>query len=256
MFTQLFIIGDFRKSIFKLAKEGALSRALSVSPSYIFMNNILSGIKKYQISDWIKDIPANDFILKREMEWYENINNDLREKSSAKWKIEASNKKSIHQKIKIFDEIIITKYWDKAVWYSIMYLVSEIIGENVPPILGFVYKETKWAGAIFGDLINKIGKDDKNDLIKISFIEDINKKDEYIIFFTTDLDNYFKMNKVEQFRFVTPQRIQIFTKTNKELYDRFKESFNRNKSYQIIPALNKDNKQSFGMGNSQLLNIN
>ena len=49
-------LDDFRKVIFKLAEEGALSRALSISPSYMFMNNVFGESKKYQLTTFLSTI--------------------------------------------------------------------------------------------------------------------------------------------------------------------------------------------------------
>ncbi len=236
----------------ELAEDGLFSRTLNISPSYIFNNNIFGKEKKYTISDWLRDINNIEYPLKRSQEWLKEIPSELLSKYSLENTTELKDVKDSdlfrHKEMQVLDQLVEEKLWDKAKWNAMLYFVSENYDYNNLPKLGFVFEDQAGATNLFIDLIKKISNNDKNDLIQITFIENVNTSEDYIVLFTINVDNYCNQEKTFKRYFATKQKMQLFPKTNKDAFNYFKKAYNELKSYEVFPALLKDSKFILGEG--------
>lgn len=247
---------DLKDSLHEHAKSGGFSRALNISPSYIFNSNIYGNEKQYMLGDWNLDIPKDQYKLKREKEWYREINQELKQNILKKKKISESstvqNSRTYrHSDIEIVDHIVNESFWNKAKWESMLYLVPENPTKEELPQLGFVFANQEGASSLFFDLINKVGHIDKDEIIKISFIESVNVSDDYVVIFACDIDKYLiaKNIKPKSSKLVLiKQRMRRFQSTNKPIFNMFKDACKKTKEYKITPVLLKDKQFVFGEG--------
>ncbi|MGD8779335.1 MAG: hypothetical protein PVH88_10290 [Ignavibacteria bacterium] len=236
----------------ELADEGLFFRTLNISPSYLFNSNVFGKEKKYSISDWIKDVSDIEYPLKRSQEWLKDIPSELLLKYTKEDDTQLKEVKESdlfrHKDMQVLDQLVEERLWDKAKWNAMLYFVREDYDGNNLPKLGFVFQEQDGATNLFVDLIKKISNNDKNDLIQITFIENINAAEDYIVLFTISVDNYFKQEKTIKRFFAVKQRMQVFPKTNKEAFNYFKKAYRELMSYELFPALLKDGKFVLGLG--------
>ena len=108
---------DYKEVLDSQAKDGLFSRTLNVSPSYIFANNIFGQEKIYTIEEWLQDVSDDNYKLKREFIWHEEVDQQLKNKVLKKKK--KSNKtislqKPIfrHKDVSVLDQIVVEKYWN------------------------------------------------------------------------------------------------------------------------------------------------
>lgn len=246
---------DHKEVLDSQAKGGLFSRTLNVSPSYIFTNNIFGQDKMYTIGEWLQNISNDNYKLKREFIWHEEVDQRLKDKILEK---KISNKKASFQKpifrhkdISLLDQIVVEKFWDEAKWNGMLYMVTPDRHSKTSAKLGFVFENHEGASKIFVDLIKKVGNEDNDELIRISFIEELDDTDDYIVIFTCDLDAYIKkqgMDKSINRYFAVKQRMQKFPKTNKTAFNLFKNTYDSFEEYELIPAILRDGKQVLGMG--------
>ena len=129
--------------------------------------------------------------------------------------------------------LINTSAWDKAGWQGIGYAIDSEY--RIPPVMSFVYAERNAARRIFALWRNELGKDDQNDLLRISILTGVDKNNPayYRVVVSTNIDSIVMQPSDH---FVIVAKIYNMTPTSSENLDRFRESYKTTKLYWIMPA--------------------
>lgn len=165
-----FFSNDFEGHLTNLFKHEELNERLSfVYEHRNFTKSVLGDYPKFFFKDWSKD--KKEFYLKRNKLISFTIKHNqegIFENSSNTFT------QSRHDENKVIS-IIQDKFWNKATWKGFGPFFAPHIGFGL-----FLAFENGDAGkAIFEDWIKRFGKEDKNDIIKITIIKGVNKRNPY-----------------------------------------------------------------------------
>lgn len=182
--ARIFFIRDPEDYLTRLARdEAGFGRALNNSDTSITVTNILGQSPKLRLSDWESDDIQERFPLNRQLPW----NEGLEEVSDDKETI--SIYKSIgegvppqelfdidkfkHRDLKVFS-LINQSLWDKARWKATAYVTFP--DPNQPPLMALGFSDAEAGKAIFEEWLNKIGRIDSAEQLRVSIITGIDKK--------------------------------------------------------------------------------
>jgi tetratricopeptide (TPR) repeat protein len=229
----LFITGhsvmfkDANKDLKVLFKEEEVSsRAFNFSSPLVALGNVLGSNPKRSIFQWIKeDVKIYSFSS-------ENSGKPIKEEeldsTPTSKKLESSLPR--HDEIKNIS-IIRQHLWEAAGWEGVSY----IIPSSKPPILAFLFNDEAKAKAIFEDWKQKFGEQDYDEIIRITMVRGIYKKNPtwYRALVTTN----FEPGKPTNEEVFTATRIHTLTPETTINLDRFVESFDKYGIYLFAPAI-------------------
>lgn len=228
-----FFIPNPKNYIDNLFKKEEVNERLSIILDHKnFINNILGNKPKYLFNDWIKGKTIKNYPLKRKEPFslvlddkYINMNEDFQ-------KVKTDN--IGHNKRKV-SSVIDVKVWDKAKWNAFGYLYDPTF---VGAIIGF---ENGEAGkSIFDNWIKNIGKDDINDIIKITIIKGVDKNNPfwYRVFISGNIENL----KIKPGDLIyTTSRIHEMNAINSTNLDSLIKGFEKYQQFMLYPATTSNN---------------
>lgn len=214
-------IEDYISQLF--GKEEVLERVSMVYNHRNFFINSVGNDAKVFFEDWIKDIKDLNTYKIKEIENFE-IKKDLFEQE----KLDLKEKR--HDKIKT-ESVIDVELWDKAEWSG--------TGTFFDPSSGFLglmifYKDIDTGKKIFDNWIERFGRVDSKESIKIDIIKGINKNNpsHYKVHITSKLDtNVGKTNL-----FVVASRFNTMTPDDLTNINNFEKFYNQVKRFVILPV--------------------
>lgn len=131
--------------------------------------------------------------------------------------------------------------WDKAIWRGAAFLMFY----DQPPILLLPFLNEEYAKKIFADWIQIVGKEDKNNDIRVALVEgDVtNEEKGYYVVIGNDLDEAVK--RAENQGYVTDELIilnisriiRANPKDNFKAFNLFKSFYLKMKCYDLMPAV-------------------
>lgn len=218
-------IDHFVSNLFE--KEEVHERLSLIIEHRNFMINLLGNAPKLFFSDWKKYANSKQYIYKREIPISYNYDIKDIEKEFKKKDIE----KVRHDEIKTHS-VIDVPLWNKAKWKGFGFLLHPQEGLGI--ILAF---ENIDAGIkIFKKWINRFGKVDKLDSIKITIIKGIDERNPYWyrvhISANIENNNLLQSNKL----FTVASRIHEMNANSPENLNNLLGFFNRLKKYTLYPA--------------------
>lgn len=216
------------KHIENLFENEELNERLSIIFEHRnFLYDILGDNPKLFLFDWADQITDNQYPTKRKTPLkFESKKSANKLKSSQG---ELNYKEVSHNKRKVLS-IIDIKLWDIAKWQGFGVFSSP---SGIGVFLGYQNKEA--GKKIFDDWIKKVGKEDVDELIKITIIKGVNKNNPfwYRVHITINVDNYDSQSNE---LFISMSRIHEMNAPNSKNLDILLNGFKAFKQYQLCPA--------------------
>lgn len=223
-----FIAKDIEHFVSNLFKKEEIHERLSLIIEHRnFMINLLGNTPKLFFYEWKKYANSKQYISKRKIPISYNYDIKEIEKDFQKTDIE----KVRHDEI-MTHSVIDMPLWDKAKWRGFGFLFHPQEGLGI--ILAY---ENIDAGInIFNKWINKFGRVDKLDLIRITIIKGIDERNPYWyrvhINANVEYNNSLQSNKL----FAVVSRIHEMNANSPENLNNLLGLFNRLKKYKLYPA--------------------
>ncbi len=229
----------------KLAKEGAFSRALSFSPTSIWLNNVLGDKPKYAISAWTKPEDQKVYHLKRREAWDISVpvlSNQIQDDTK-----DLSSKFTYDRNvIKHKDHLVLSHVnidlWNKAKWGGTGFIY--VPDGSDEPMLGVIFGDYEIGKQIFREWQQSIGEVDEFEELRVSIIQDIEPNSpKYKVVIGTEVDNVLKRRGQEHTAttkmFVMMSRINTMEPDpNSKYLENFKRLYGIHGCYRIIPCGN------------------
>ena len=172
LLSKNFLIKKPKEFLENLFEKEELSERLSLIFEHRkFVVNILGDKPKFLFNDWIRNKNLKEYPMKRKtpvvFQFKENENKLIKDD-------EKLNPNRVeHNKRKVLS-IIDNNLWDKAKWKGFGFF-KDLTGMGI-----FILFENEEAGKkIFDDWINRVGKEDNDELIKITIVKGVDKKNPF-----------------------------------------------------------------------------
>jgi len=160
---------DFLENLFE--KEELNERLSLIFEHRKFVVNVLGDKPKLLFNDWIKNGTLKEYPMKRKTPVSFEFEEKKEKLSNNDTKLDPD--KVGHDKRKVFS-IIDTNLWDQAKWKGFGFFKdSSSMG------IFIVYENEEAGRKIFEDWINRVGKEDKDELIKITIVKGVDKKNPF-----------------------------------------------------------------------------
>ncbi|WP_152547730.1 hypothetical protein [Paenibacillus ehimensis] len=240
--SNVFIFKDYKNQLEKLIViDDALNRSIEFTSS-IFVIEDLFGHQRLTLDKWI-DSSNIDFPLIREQEVFGSLfkkANLIEDVEDEDYQVkyghpENHNFESINHQNIAMGKIINISLWDQAKWKGLLYLHTP--DPNTPPILAPIFSNIEYGALIFQKWIEELGKNDKNNRIKVGIIKGIDKNNpfHYKIVFTEDIAQ--AVPDLEKGYFILPCRFHIMEPDNNTNLSNFIERIKMaNFNYFLAPA--------------------
>jgi len=197
-----------------------------------FTMNILGDKPKLFFDDW-KTAENKQYPNIRTTPINFNLRNDIKTKNEKKHsKLDFENAK--HNEIQAFS-IIDNFLWDKAKWNGFGVFMDSF-NPNSPLGLFLAFQDENAGKSIFDKWIQKFGKEDKDDAIKVTIIKGINKNNpfEYRVHITSDIKLDSRNHKERYFTIAA--RFHTMTPNNFQNMNIIEAYFKQNTRYLLCPA--------------------
>lgn len=229
-----FITNDVNEYFNNLYKNEEINERLAfVYEHRNFSKNLLGDNPKLFFDDWSKDKKEYSLRL-NELTRFSIENTQVNKPEFNPETFEQSR----HDQNKVVS-IIIDKFWDQAKWKG--------FGPFYAPNIGFgiflAFENGNAAKLIFDNWIKRFGKDDSDDIIKITLIKGVNKNNPYWykVHITANILSK-RYNSDERFFSVTA-RYHKMTPDNPENMHRIEQIIRSNREFLFCPAeISKDGK--------------
>jgi hypothetical protein len=223
-----FIAKDIEHFVSNLFKKEEIHERLSLIIEHRnFIINLLGENPKLFFYDWKKYVNPKQYISKRKKPISYNYDLKEVEKDFQKKNIE----KVRHDEIKTHS-IIDVPLWNNAKWQGFGFLFHPKEGLGI--ILA--YENIDAGVKIFDKWINKFGREDKLDLIRITIVKGIDESNPY--WYRVHISANIEANNSSQSSniFAITSRIQEMNATSPENLNNLLGLFNRLKQYKLYPA--------------------
>lgn len=157
-----------------------LSRAFNFTDTSVPVSNIFGTNSKLRLADWNTDGNPTAYISKRAVPWHDGL---IPEKAAEAYDSvdmgsgvppkELYERSSLKHSARRVSSLINQALWNKAKWRAVLYIWSSDPEE--PPYLALGFQDGNAGKAIFRELIEKLGYDDKQNRLRVSIITGINK---------------------------------------------------------------------------------
>jgi hypothetical protein len=221
--------------------EVGFGRALNFADAWVSVRNILGDKVRFRVSDWEIEEGVEKFPPKRSMPWHDGIE----ELSDAPKRTEApklgigkapeelmSTDDLRHHDRRVFSLIDIP-LWNRAKWTGTIYGNAP----NQTPSLALGFRDKMAARAIFEGLRAKVGKVDSDELLRVSIITGVDKRNpaHYAVVVGGNLEQ--EARRVGDLtQFVTVSRINLMQPSATTNLDAFLREFSRAGTYALLPA--------------------
>ncbi|CAN8140532.1 hypothetical protein THIOSC15_2330007 [uncultured Thiomicrorhabdus sp.] len=163
-----------------LGEDRAMDRAISFGTCFVGMHNIMGDNAVQEIKSLMLDKDFKIYELLRSSPWDKNFPKKAQNPEKTLSELKPSegeipedfiNSEDIsHRDMKV-QGLIKIRLWDRTVWRGNGFGVYP----NGIPILTLLFENEIAAKAIFSDLVNELGREDKSNRLKISIIKHIDK---------------------------------------------------------------------------------
>lgn len=123
--------------------------------------------------------------------------------------------------------------WDRANWRGTAYMS---FGPEYPPVIGLMFEDIAFGKQIFKKWQEEIGREDKDELIRVSILKGIEQDDplHYVVHVSANFDALKKT--ATDGVFVSISRLNTMEPTSSQNLDRFLEDYNRAGCYFLVPV--------------------
>ena len=181
--AEVFVLDVSKQSLERLFfDEHALARSVDFTSSFVTLGNVLGYAPKTSLDAWI-DVNSDEFPLKRLEEWDaaerkskitagpkqdSKIDKGTGEPPPSLWQGKAS-----HADMETVS-LIRLALWDRANWTGTFFMWPQ--NTDSPPMLALMFKNANAGIEIFSQWQNELGKIDKQDRLRLTIIQGVNKK--------------------------------------------------------------------------------
>jgi hypothetical protein len=218
-----------------------LSRALNFTETSVPVSNIFGASSKLRLADWNTHENPVAYICKRVVPWHEGLipqkapetyeNRDMGSGAPPK---ELYDRSSLKHSARQVSSVINQALWNKAKWKAVVYVWS--IDPDEPPYIALGFQNGDAGKAIFRELIEKLGSDDKQNRLRISIITGLNKAfpNKYGVVIGSNLpdDGEFERGR----EIVSISRVHHMDNTNPMNLRMFQERFERAGKFWLMAA--------------------
>ncbi|MCR6637526.1 MAG: hypothetical protein NVV82_00600 [Sporocytophaga sp.] len=225
-------IEEFIENLFK--KEEFQERSSIILEHRNFMLNVLGVKAKVFYSDWLSGKSFNNYVMKRK-DFIVPPNSKSQNKSDSMSDDILNPEKVGHDKRNVFS-IIDNELWDSARWKGFGYFTHlSVLG------IFLLFDDETSCKKIFDGWIKRMGREDKNEEIKVTIVKGINFKNPYgyRVQVTSNLD--IKSPKSGEL-FTLSSRFHEMAPNSSENLDMLISRYNNFKCYQFCPAILLDGK--------------
>ncbi|MEO6966018.1 MAG: hypothetical protein ABI076_09000, partial [Acidobacteriaceae bacterium] len=218
-----------------------LSRALNFTETSVPVSNIFGSSAKLRLVDWNTHGNPVAHICKRVFPWHQGLKTEkapeayehLNMGSGAPPK-ELYDRSSLKHSARQVSSVINQALWNKAKWNAVAYVWS--IDPDEPPYIALGFQNGNAGKAIFRELIEKLGSDDKQNRLRISIITGLNKAfpNKYGVVIGSNLpdDGGFEIGR----EIVSISRVHHMDNTNPTNLRMFQERFERAGKFWLMAA--------------------
>lgn len=225
-----FLVDDYKKHFLKLFKKEEVHQRLALIFNHKDnMYNILGENPKLFFDDWIKYYKPNKYQFKREkeLEFIHQKNDKKLFTKYTKQDIENLN----HTKVKTYS-VINMEFWNKAKWKGVGFVFHPQKGL----FMLLAFENIEYGKKIFDQWIKEYGVFDEKDMIGITIIKGINKKEPYSykVMISTN-ENYIKEIPSDGIAQILTRFHKMDAKSPENLNNLI-SGFEYFKKYKLIPA--------------------
>jgi len=234
--------GDPERYLHRIFGEQlGLSRAFNFTETSVPVSNIFGASSKLRLVDWNTEENPAAYISKRVVPWHDGLipekapeTYDTRDMGSGAPPKELYDRSSLKHSARQVSSVINQALWDKAKWKGVLYIWSS--DPNEPPYIALGFQNGDAGKAIFRELIEKLGSDDKQNRLRISIIQGVNKAfpKKYAVVIGSNLPGDGEFGRGREI--VSISRIHHMDNTNPMNLKMFQERFARTGKFLLMPA--------------------
>lgn len=233
LLSKNFLIKKPKEFLENLFEKEELSERLSlVFEHRKFVINILGDKPKLLFNDWIKNKTLKEYPMKRKAPV--SFKFEVKEDKLSNNDEKLNPNRVGHDKRKALS-IIDKNLWDKAKWKGFGFF-KDLSGMGI----FIVYENEEVGKKIFDDWINRVGKEDKDELIKITIVKGVDKKNpfRYRVHISNNIDK--KTFQPGNLLISASKILEVGASSSKNL-DNLINNFDILKQYRLCPAKIIDN---------------
>jgi hypothetical protein len=222
-------------------KELGLSRALNFTETSVPVANIFGTTPKLRLADWNNDGNPAAYLSRRTVPWHDGLLSDptpnngrVPAMGSGRPPEELLDRSSLKYSARRVSSLINMALWDRARWGGVMYVWSADPDDE--PFLSLGFENGDAGRAIFRELIEKLGAEDKQDRLRISIITGVSKAfpDKYAVLVGSNLPNEREFDGAREI--VSVSRVHFMQNTNPMNLKIFQERFACTKRFRLLPG--------------------
>lgn len=224
-----------------LGEQLGLSRALNFTETSVPVLNIFGASAKLRLADWNTHENPVAYICKRVVPWHEGLipektpeNYGNRDMGSGAPPKDIYDRSSLKHSARQVSSVINQVLWNKAKWKAVAYIWSNDPVE--PPSIALGFQNGDAGKAIFRELIEKLGSDDKQNRLRISIITGVNKAftNKYGVVIGSNLPDDGEFGRGQEI--VSISRVHHMDNTNPMNLRMFQERFERTGKFWLMAA--------------------
>lgn len=220
-------------------EENVFSRCLIFSDVMTLSQNIFGNLDWINLSIVSGLIEGDSYQLKRTLQW-----KPKKEKTDPKEPLKSGDgeppehititENLKHNERRIFSLIDISA-WDKAKWIGSLFMIYP--ESQFPPCIGLLFKNEVGAKDIFTGLLNRLGKNDTKEELRISIVTGVDKHNpsHYRVHIGTNINSYEMVGGKGQFVMIS--RINTMTPDNDKNLNMFLNAYQKYGVYCLLPAI-------------------
>ena len=212
-----FLYGIAEEDFEKLTKDDAIMERINYLQNY-FVNDNFFGIDIYRLGELIK-LKSNKLRLNKKEIWKPN----RRTAVNSDFNLDMQNHSSIQSY-----SIINIKLWDEAKWRGCVFGAFPYI-----PFTGFMFENIDAGKEIFSQWIDLLGKEDKDNIIKLTVIKGISNTNPFAYKIAVSYNEQ-KIRSEGIFGFIT--RFQRMDPSSAQNLDNFLTEQKKSGRFLLVPA--------------------
>jgi hypothetical protein len=217
--------------------ELALQRALDFTGSFVVLRNLIGNKPKERISQWV-DPDVNQYQLRRSAPWDFGLPTadakDEKDTRADSESAERSKGEIKHSQMEMVSPIRMD-LWENAGWCATAFAVSP--DPRVPPIIAPVFQDRARAQQIFAAWRREIGKEDTDEVIRVSLLKGISKTEPFSYRVIIGANGEAKPIRKETKYFILMSRLNRMTPMSSFNLSRFEKSVGVCGKYYLAPAV-------------------
>ena len=218
-----------------------LSRAFNFTETSVPVSNIFGSSSKLRLADWNTDGNPTAYISKRAVPWHDGLipekgpeTYDTRELGSGSPPKDLYDRSSLKHSGRQVSSVINQVLWNRAKWKAVLYIWSS--NPDEPPYIALGFQDGDAGKAIFRELIEKLGSEDKLNRLRISIITGVSKAfpNKYGVVVGSNLPDGGESGGGREI--VSISRIHHMNNQNPMNLKMFQERFARTGKFRLMPA--------------------